>query len=302
MSEKKRAPVLMDEYPILVYPSLAVALGINRAVVFQQLHFLLNGQKEAKNAYNFVEGKWWVYNSYQEWHETYFKWLAPVTLKGIFNSLEKDGLIISMQSVKNPSDRRKWYTINYEAWDKFYLTIGQKISDEPTDKKYPMVGQKISDGYSETSTETTTKTTTTRKRDDIYDAIAYTWNTEASGFIVSLKGMFMGTAKKGEWKNCNITPAATPDEIRAFKTYADKRMQADSRQRVPMKPTTIQMWFYDMRNAHSKPKPVFEIPEGHYDPAKDDGTPATPEQIAAAKAMFAELVKSKSGNTQVKPS
>lgn len=49
-----------------------------------------------------------------------------------------------------------------------------------------------------------------------------------------------------------------------------------------------------------KPKPVFEIPEGHYDPALDDGTPATPEQIAQAKANFAALVKSKSGNTQVK--
>ena len=209
MSEKKRAPALMDEYPILVYPSLAVALGVNRAIVFQQLHFLLNGQKEAKNAYNFIDGKWWVYNSYQEWHDSYFAWLAPVTLKGIFNSLEDDGLIISMQSVKNPSDRRKWYTINYEAWDKFYPTIGQKVSDQPTDKKYPMVGQKISDGYSKTSSETTTNTISRKSakavkpptipaeqmnpmKDALVEAFGWKWETMTS----SEKGLIQVTAKE----------------------------------------------------------------------------------------------------------
>ncbi len=50
--------------------------------------------------------------------------------------------------------------------------------------------------------------------------------------------------------------------------------------------------------ATHKPKPVFEIPEGHYDPALDDGTPATPEQIAAAKAQWEALLKAKNGNTK----
>lgn len=52
--------------------------------------------------------------------------------------------------------------------------------------------------------------------------------------------------------------------------------------------------------AAHKPKPVFPIPEGHYDPALDDGTPATLEQIQQAKAMFEALVKSKSGNSEVR--
>lgn len=164
-TEKTRAPLLIDEMTILVYPSLAVALGINKAIVFQQLHFLLNGQKEAKNKYNHVDGRWWVYNSYPEWRSTYFPWLSISSLKGIFLSLEKDGLVIAKQSVKNKSDRRKWYTIDYAVWDKKCLTIGQNLSHQPSDKKCPMDGtktsrskrQKLADGYSETSSETSSE-------------------------------------------------------------------------------------------------------------------------------------------------
>lgn len=157
MIEKKRAPHLLDEPPILVYPSLADALGINTAIVFQQLHFLLNNQKTAKNMYNFIDGRWWVYNSYSEWKENYFSWLSESTLKGIFIELENRGLILSRQGVKSKSDRRKWYTIDYEAWDKFCLTIGQKMSDGDETKNVLSNGQKVSDDCSETTTETTTE-------------------------------------------------------------------------------------------------------------------------------------------------
>lgn len=153
MTTKRQAPHLLNESPILVYPTLAVALGINKAVVFQQLHYLLNGQKTSNNVYNFVDDRWWVYNSYPEWRRDYFPWLSISSLKGIFNQLEDEKLVIARQSVKNKSDRRKWYTIDYAAWDKFCLTIGQNLSDGSMDKKYPLVGQELADGYSETSSK-----------------------------------------------------------------------------------------------------------------------------------------------------
>lgn len=166
MPDKKQAPQLMDEPPLLVYPSLAVTLGINRAIVFQQLHFLLNGQKAAKNKFNHVDGRWWVYNSYPEWRADYFPWLSISTLKGIFNGLEDELLVIARQSVKYKSDRRKWYTIDYEVWDKKCLMMGQKMSHEPSDKNCPMDGtknvssngQNLSNGLSETPSDTSSKT------------------------------------------------------------------------------------------------------------------------------------------------
>ncbi|MBL8120175.1 MAG: hypothetical protein JNJ78_21765, partial [Anaerolineae bacterium] len=155
MNERHHAPGLIDEPPMLVYPTLARILGINKAVVLQQTHFLLNGQKTAKNQYTFVDGRWWVYNSYSEWHE-FFPWLTERTIRTIFLELESnEKVVISRQGVKNPSDRRKWYTIDYEAWDQFYLTMGQKISHLPWDKKCPIMGQKMSDDSSKTPSEST---------------------------------------------------------------------------------------------------------------------------------------------------
>lgn len=163
MSDKHtRASHLIDESPLLVLPTLAVKLGINKAIIFQQLHFLLNTQKTAKNKYNHVNEKWWVYNSYREWEEDYFPWLSETTIKRLFIELETDGLVISMQSVKNKSDRRKWYTIDYDVWEARQndLTIRPKESDQPSDQNDPMVVPKESDGYSEITSEITSETTT----------------------------------------------------------------------------------------------------------------------------------------------
>jgi hypothetical protein len=155
---KIHATYLIDEPPMLVYPTLAKALGINQAVMLQQLHFLLNITEKAKNKYNFVAGRWWVYNSYEEWKRDYFPWLASVTIKGLFVGLEEEGFVLSIQSVKSPLDRRKWYTIDYENYE---LLLAARL-----DKKYPMdriknircIGSKLSDDLTETTTDTTTDT------------------------------------------------------------------------------------------------------------------------------------------------
>jgi hypothetical protein len=214
----------MDEPPLLVYPTLAVALGINTAIVFQQLHFLLNGQKTAKNHYNFIDERWWVYNSYPEWRAQYFPWLSVSTLKGIFLDLENDALVISRQGVKRPSDRRKWYTIDYEAWDKKCLTIGQKVSDGASDKKCPIIGQKMSNDSSETSTETSTENT---KREVFDKVIRYTLQFKEGThygilrkYINFLTGQTPAKNRKGqengEWHEYQLSPGMDAAEMEAF--------------------------------------------------------------------------------------
>ncbi len=142
---KKHIPLLLDEPVITVYPSLAKALGnINKAVILQQVHFLLNIAKQSDNQYNFVNDRWWVYNTYEQWHEKYFTWLSVSTIKGLFLALEEDGLISSVQGVKNKLDRRKWYTINYAKFEELVQCIGQKLSDEET-KNVQWEGQEVSD-------------------------------------------------------------------------------------------------------------------------------------------------------------
>lgn len=190
MTDRPHAPGLLDEPPMLVYPSLAVALGINKAVVFQQLHFLINGQKVARNKYNFVDNRWWVYNSYPEWKRDFFPWLSVYTLKGIFSELEKqEKVILSQQGVKNKSDRRKWYTIDYPAWDNFWLVIGQKMSDQPSDKKCLIIGQKLPDDLSETPSEipdNSTKPSFSSNAEEIDSKYAEQWAVAYSQLKIQL--------------------------------------------------------------------------------------------------------------------
>lgn len=167
MTTTIRASHLLDEPPIMVYPSLAKAIGINQAIVLQQLHWLLNATERSKNKYNFVDGRWWVYNTYAEWQE-YFCWLSVPAIKTLFLQLERDGFILTQQGVKKATDRRKWYTIDYETWNKF----SEGIKSIPSsDKIYPMNGQILSHTMPESGLvveaneppETTTETTTEKE-------------------------------------------------------------------------------------------------------------------------------------------
>lgn len=88
-----------------------------------------------------------------------------------------------------------------------------------------------------------------RKPDLIYNAISDVWNTTASGVIVRVKSMLLGTAKSGEWADANFDVPATPDEIYAFGQWW-KRKHPDLT--LPNKPDKIQRWFYEYRRTAAK--------------------------------------------------
>ena len=54
--------LLITEPPLLVLPSLAIAIGLNEAIFLQQLHYWL--QQAGKER----DGRRWIYNTYDEWH------------------------------------------------------------------------------------------------------------------------------------------------------------------------------------------------------------------------------------------
>jgi hypothetical protein len=158
MARPKR--LLIEDRPITVSPVLATALGINEAIILQQLHFLLTITEESKNRHNFIDGRWWVYNNYKEWKKEHFPWLHEGTIKRLFLTLEEWGLVDSMQSVKNPSDRKKWYSIDYDALDGLEMTIGTNCDDGSLEQIVTMVGTNCDDGYSKSTSETTQRVQT----------------------------------------------------------------------------------------------------------------------------------------------
>ncbi|WP_440863044.1 hypothetical protein [Symbiopectobacterium purcellii] len=100
--------LLIHENPLQVLPSLACTIGLNEAMVLQQIHYWLGNSRHVHN------GRKWVYNSVAEW-QTQFPFWSETTVKRALTSLEKQGLLLTANYNKDQRDRSKWYSINYDA-------------------------------------------------------------------------------------------------------------------------------------------------------------------------------------------
>ncbi|MEJ8767694.1 hypothetical protein WKU33_17875 [Oceanobacillus sp. HCA-5259] len=99
--------LLLDDYPLIVLPTLAKIIGLNEAIVLQQIHFWLAKKK------NYEDGRYWVYNTYGGWAKQFPFW-SETTIRRILGRLEESELIVTGNYNKMGADRTKWYSINYE--------------------------------------------------------------------------------------------------------------------------------------------------------------------------------------------
>jgi len=107
--------LLIDERPMMVLPSLAARIGLDEAVVLQQIHYWLDRHEEVGHERTLRDGRWWVYNTVEEWQSKQFKWWSLRTVRRILEFLEKSGLISTAKFEQTKWVQRKWYTINYEV-------------------------------------------------------------------------------------------------------------------------------------------------------------------------------------------
>lgn len=105
-----KTSLLIPEPPLQILPSLAVAIGLNEAIVLQQLFYLLNRPGNGKVL---ADGEKYIFNTYEQWAE-YFPFFSIPTLKRIFYSLEERGLVITIQP-DGAMSRRKYYRIGQGA-------------------------------------------------------------------------------------------------------------------------------------------------------------------------------------------
>ncbi len=126
--------LLIDEPPLQVLPSLAVALGLNEAIFVQQLHYWL------RHAPHWRDGRPWVYNSYPQWRRQFPFW-DERTIKRIVLGLEGAGIVAATQRYNaSPTDRTKWYTLNY-GHPTFADTRPSAGSGPPWGQIVPMDGE-----------------------------------------------------------------------------------------------------------------------------------------------------------------
>ena len=109
--------LLLDEPPLVVIPSLAKAIGLNEAIVLQQVHYWLQINAKKQSGSHYHEGRYWTYNTAAEWAETFPFW-GESTVRRIFASLEKSGIFLKGFFNEKSSDRTKWTSIDYDCLDR----------------------------------------------------------------------------------------------------------------------------------------------------------------------------------------
>lgn len=91
--------------PIVVKPDVAAAIGLNEAILLQQLAYWL------ERSANVRDGQRWVWKTYEEWQEELPFWSLS-TLKRIVKNLRAKGLVETTGKYnKMPTDQTLWYTI-----------------------------------------------------------------------------------------------------------------------------------------------------------------------------------------------
>lgn len=106
-----KSHLLINEPALQVLPSLAKSIGLEEAIILQQLHYWLNNSKVEGRIEN---GEKWIYNSYQEWQDNFPFWSVQ-QIQRIFLNLEKGGVVISAKFDAKKHDQTKFYRIDYDA-------------------------------------------------------------------------------------------------------------------------------------------------------------------------------------------
>lgn len=112
-----RPKLLLDERPLFVLPQLAVAVGLEEAIIAQQLNYLLRESTNGKE----IDGKRWIYNTYEEWRTNWFPFWSERTIQRTFLRMEALGWIETIQP-DGVLSRRKYYTLS----DQWYAHIEGK--------------------------------------------------------------------------------------------------------------------------------------------------------------------------------
>ncbi|MGP2481275.1 conserved phage C-terminal domain-containing protein [Pantoea eucalypti] len=159
--------LLLKVKPLVISPMLALRIGINEAIVLQQICYWL----EDTTAGIEYDGKRWVYNSINAWNEQ-FPWWKAKTIQRTVSSLKNMGLIYVEQLKKRQHDQTNYYAINYASpllADTDNLSLSREtICPNRKGQSVPMDKDKLSQSIrsncpnvTENTTEITTEITTT---------------------------------------------------------------------------------------------------------------------------------------------
>jgi hypothetical protein len=102
--------LLATETQRCLQPTIACAFGVPEAFFLQQLQFWLTTKPK------WVDGVPWVYNTHDNWHKE-LPFFSAVTIRRAAKHLEQRGIVKTATLSRDKSNRTKWYTIDYDAFE-----------------------------------------------------------------------------------------------------------------------------------------------------------------------------------------
>ncbi|MBX9804816.1 MAG: hypothetical protein K2Y18_03565 [Alphaproteobacteria bacterium] len=106
--------LLINEPPLQILPTLAQTIGLNEAIVLQQVHYWLNPKLNK----NFFENRYWVWNTYDQWKNQFPFWGMNTIRRAVAN-LEESGLLMSF--VTRDFKKIKYYSLDYDKLDQVFF-------------------------------------------------------------------------------------------------------------------------------------------------------------------------------------
>lgn len=146
--------LLLNEQPLLIMPTLASKIGLNEAIVLQQIHYWNDINEKANN--NFRDGYYWTFNSYDKWNKQFPFWSSR-TIQRTIKKLEDLKLVVAGNYNKLKIDRTKWYRIDYNVLKELETSpFGQNGTINMTDwlNHLDNVGLPLPETNSEINSET----------------------------------------------------------------------------------------------------------------------------------------------------
>jgi len=119
--DSRPTKLLINEPPLQALPSLAVKIGLNEALMLQQIHYWIINPLNT----NLHESKVWITRTYTQWQKEFPFWCTK-TIGFTILRLERMGLLTSTDALNESwSNRSKSYTINYEELSKLDFQSGR---------------------------------------------------------------------------------------------------------------------------------------------------------------------------------
>ena len=153
--------LLFDEAPLVVDTVLATKIGVDAALVLQQVHYWVEINRK-KNS-NFHDGAYWTYNTIKDWNKC-FPFYGERTIQRIFKKLKDLGILKVGNFNKAKFDKTSWYSIDYDKLNE--IVEGSKTCNASRqngvieDTKSVNDNDKMAEPIPEISTEIITETST----------------------------------------------------------------------------------------------------------------------------------------------